>query len=110
MAFRVGPAQLSLAWLPVALSTGTLVLPRMTQPAARIRATTGASVPGIRSVPPAFEQRKCQPPCSAAGDVHRVLDDDRHARERPQGLAGGPAGIDRPRLVKGVGVEKIRAL
>ena len=59
--FRVGPAQLSLAWLPVALRTGTLVLPSMTQPAARIRATTGESVSGIRSTPPACALRKRQP-------------------------------------------------
>ena len=48
----VGPAQLSLAWLPEWLSTGTLVLPRITAPAARMRATTGESVAGIRSTPP----------------------------------------------------------
>ena len=61
-ALRVGPAQLSLAWLPVALSTGTLVLPRMTQPAARMRATTGLSVPGIRSTPPVLLCSSDQPP------------------------------------------------
>ncbi len=51
-AFSVGPAQLSLAWVPLALSTGTLVLPSMMVPAARMRATTGLSVAGIRSMPP----------------------------------------------------------
>lgn len=61
-AFRVGPAQLSLAWLPVAPSTGTLVLPRMTAPAARIRATTGESVAGLRSTPPVPLYNSDHPP------------------------------------------------
>ena len=51
-ALSVGPAQLSLAWLPLALRTGTLVLPRITAAAARIRATTGESLAGMRSTPP----------------------------------------------------------
>ena len=51
-AFKVGPAQLSLAWVPLWLRTGTLVLPSITVPAARIRATTGASNAGMRSTPP----------------------------------------------------------
>ena len=50
--FSVGPAQLSSACVPVWLSTGTLVIPSMTAPAARMRATTGESVAGIRSTPP----------------------------------------------------------
>ncbi len=57
----VGPAQLSSAWVPVWLSTGTLVLPRMTAPAARMRATTGASVAGIRSTPPLLPCSSDQP-------------------------------------------------
>ena len=57
----VGPAQLSLAWVPEALSTGTLVLPRMTAPACRMRATTGASVAGIRSTPPVLLYSSFQP-------------------------------------------------
>ncbi len=43
------------------LSTGTLVLPRITAPAARIRATTGESVSGIRSTPPVLLYSSRQP-------------------------------------------------
>ena len=60
-ALIVGPAQLSLAWLPLALSTGTLVLPSMIVPAARMRATTGLSASGMRSTPPLAEYSRDQP-------------------------------------------------
>ena len=59
--FSVGPAQLLSAWVPELLSTGTLVLPNRMAPAERMRATTGASVSGMRSMPPALLQSSDQP-------------------------------------------------
>ena len=59
--FKVGPAQLLSACVPVALRTGTLVLPKMTAPAARMRATTGESRSGMRSTPPVLLCSNDQP-------------------------------------------------
>src|ERR1700733_16260264 len=60
-ALKVGPSQLELARAPSWLKAGILVLPRMTAPAERSRATTGASRSGMRSTPPAVLERRAQP-------------------------------------------------
>ena len=60
-AVRVGPAQELLAWVPLALRTGTLVLPSRMAPAARMRATTGLSWAGIKSMPPDLLCSRDQP-------------------------------------------------